>query len=1177
METNSKQDLTNVNNFSSINYTFDQSKVLDDDSFRLLVSASAGSGKTATIIEKITRLILSGKDLQKMLIITFTESASQEMKSRLKDNLKVGASSDKNLREQLEKLPLADISTLHSFCSKMIRKYFYYLNLKPNFIVLDELSSKFLKVRALEKTIKYYAKNNDGDFINLSTIFGGGRNFESLKSSILNLYDFLCGVDDKEKFINEIATICYNTDLENNSACQYLNKYMCENFSYLLKSLKNYEIKALQEKALFFAEFINNVITKIQLVKKDNSFIDNQQIITNLVLPRLTNKKLSNEDSLYKEFFKPFWNSLQERIKDIKKFITDRSKEEIINDLTNAKEFLNKFIQVENAFEQYYFELKEKRNGLDFNDLEKQFLKLLSYEEVRNNINYDYIFVDEYQDINCVQEKILSYLSNSSKMIMVGDIKQSIYGFRNSTPEIFSAKLKSYFENSQNGTLISLNENFRSNPIILEFVNSIFIKCMSDDFGGVDYEKIGQLKGESEYKSVSNIPIIEVDILDKTKDDDNSSCQVFDKVYSVNNDKNEYEQTLSESRKEALIVVDKISRLVNNFYYDAKSKESKKIKFSDIAILSRSNDFLKEIAKVLIEFRIPIATDLIDNLYKNQDVILLFSILKLVNNLHDDEALSVVLSSYFFNISFDELAKIRLNFNDEKYFYNCVKRYYKECLFDKNLSNKLKYFFEFISYLQNCLLYMSIYEILNLVCDKFDYFDYLCSLPDGFNRVKLVKDYIDGFVGVDYNYDLVGYIDFVDSYAFNSKFRASFVGGTESVKLGTIHSSKGLEYPIVFVVGCGNAFSLKTFKEDILKDKDYGLGIHSYDLIKYEKTPNLARNMITLYKRRQERAEELRLLYVALTRAKNHLFMIGECSLSNLEHITSPFDAMGANNYLSLILSSLSSINFMNLVKNKKDITQKITTKKFTGVTEYKIYTDDFFVSKESNQVKLNLKNIDEKIIRNLKNIIEYKFEKTENIALKNSVSSLLKEAVQGIESFNYTPKKLSVFEGQVESNFYSKLGTIYHNIMEQVDFKKDFNQKVYDEILTKLNVEEKYLKEINYDKISLCVNTIKELGLTSFKKEVPFISYVPYSEIFDSPIKDKVIVQGVADLLVESKDKHFLVDYKTTKTNTEKELIDKYKVQLMLYKLCLEKASNIRFDSVYIYSFYYGKILKVF
>ena len=1153
-------------------YTVDQQKILDDNSKNLLVSASAGSGKTATIIQKIFELISNQKiDISKLLVITFTESASSEMKIRLKQILRENASGNEFLQSQLDKLPLSDISTLHSFCAKMIRKFFFYVDLKPNFVVLNEFDTKYLKVKALEKTIKIYSKSQDDDFVKLSNIFDGGRNFESFKKNILSFSDFLNSVDDKTKFIDKIATKMYNDDFDNNVACSYLNNYVVSNIKYLNNQIDSVIINAKNCKAEFYLQLLTDLKKQLSMIDSSKNFEYNRNACKGIVFPKLTNKKLSNEDNEFKPDFVAYWDKAKKRVEEIKNnIIIDKDEDTLKQDLNSLKKFLEKFIEVVQCYENLYENAKQKRNGLDFNDLEKYFLKLLDYDEVKQATQFEYIFVDEYQDINMVQEKILGKIS-SHNMVMVGDIKQSIYAFRNSTPDIFVGKSKKYSIDANQGNLINLNENFRSNSIILEFVNQIFDRCMSEDFGGIEYKKNGQLIGQAQYEICSDIPVVEVDIVDSAKEDGESE-EKYDKVYSVLNDKNNYSQEMTKARKEAMLIASKILDIVGKDYYDSKQKSTKKITFSDIAILCRNNDFLKEIAKVLLEYRVPIETNLIDNIYNNKDVVVLIDLLKIINNFHDDNSLSVVMTSKLFEFSFEQLAKIRSEVEDEEFFYDAVKTYV-DMGHDGLIKRKIITLLNFLDNAKNQLVYKSIYEFLLDVCNENGYFDYLLSLPDGSNRQKIVKDFIETISQADYNYDLVGFVDYIENYAKDTSFKSSLVGGVSSVKLGTIHSSKGLEYPIVFLVGCGNAFSNKTFLETILRDKDFGLGIYSYDLESFKQSQNLARNCITLHKRKLERAEELRLLYVALTRAKNHLFVIGSSNLKNIQHIDSIENAKGMNSYLPWIISMLSPVNFVNLTQNKKSLCQKLSK----GEVIFNVYNDDYFVfdNKEGQELQLNL--FDKNICNTLKENLNFEFKKKEKISLKNSVSSLLLENSEQ-DNINLEPKKLSVYEGQKPNIDGAKLGTIVHNILQEIDFNKDYSREELNKIISAFAFEEQYARQITADKINNCINCIRSFGTNlKFKKELPFISYIPYSSIFNSERNDKVLVQGIADLIVIAEDKYYLIDYKTTKVKNADQLVEKYKLQLKLYLICLEKALHISFEGAYLYSFCLEKLIKIF
>ena len=1164
-----------ANNFKP---TDSQQEVLDDNSNNLLVSASAGSGKTATIIQKILNLIVKDHiDLQELLVITFTEASSLEMKIRLKEKLFEEAIADPKISGQIDKLPTSDISTIHAFCSKCIRKYFYELDLNPNFAVLDGNNSNFLKGLAINKVIEYYSGKQDNDFVLLSQIFGGGRNFAGLKSNILSFYEFLCSVDNRGEYLLNITKKCYEEDLNKNKACEIINNYLLSNIYYIKVTCDEYLNEAKILGANYFIDFIKTIETQISGVDYKNNFIQNRKEVLKIELQSLTRKKLEDSDNNFKDEFKPFYDDVKKIVEGIKKIVIDRPLEELSSNLGKCKSVINKFIEVENAFEIEFDLLKKKRNSLDFNDLEKNFLMLLQNSSVKEAIskNYKYIFVDEYQDINNVQELILSNLTANNNMVMVGDVKQSIYGFRNSTPNIFVNKSIDYSNKTKDGTLINLNENFRSNPQILNFVNNIFIKCMSQDFGGVDYKENGKLCGMTSYKEVSNIPTISLHLINTKKDDSEEDLQDenYPYPYSVIDDNNLYSTKFTMARKEAMIVANEILKLIGKDFYDAKRGESKKITFGDIAILSRKNEFLKQVSNVLLEYKIPITLSSNDNIYKDSDVNMLLSILKVINNSHDDISLSVALTSFIGNFTFDELASVRKKYSNCEFLYESVKSYVQNE--DDKLKIKLDKFFNTINLLRDKLVYLSIYELLNYLQKEYDFLSICRMLPNGEERFSTVKNYIDSFENAEYNYDLNKYLDFVENYAKDTESPTQLASSPNSIKMGTIHSSKGLEYPIVFLVGIGKNFSNNTFKSEVLKDKDLGLGMYYYDLENSEKFSTLARNAITINLKKQEKAEELRLLYVALTRAKNHLIIVGSKNLKKVIKIKSFKESQAVNSFFDWTLSGLSEVAFNSLKQGKLDFTDK--HENFN--VDVKVYSDSAFEMNEKREVNLDLKEIDNYDIKRLLKSFSFVYKKSSNLALKNTVSSMLQEHSEEGVSLNFEPKKLEVSENKKEGIDASKLGTIYHNIMQKINFESSLASEInyIEKIINEQNIEQKYKDKVSSDKIIKCVKKIQELGIKKALKEQPFLSYLPYNFIFkNSNIKDKILIQGVADLIVDTDNERILIDYKTTKAKYKDQLVAKYDIQLKLYKVCLEKAMNKKIDKILIYSFWFDDFIEI-
>lgn len=1167
-------------------WTDDQEQVLASNSDNLLVSASAGSGKTMTVIEKIARLVENEHvDITQLLVITFTESASAEMKIRLKDSLSKCAKDNKFVAKQLAKLPLGDISTIHAFCAKMLRKFFFLANIKPNFAVLDDNSSNFLKAKALDKTIKEFAQSGDEEFVLLSSSFGGGRKFEGLKSSILSLQEFLTGIVDKEKYLQEIACSCYAKD--NNKAIEFLNDYITKNIRFLAMKIKEKIAQAQMSHADFFVTFLQCALAQLEPVLLAKDFWSQVKTLHEITLPRLTNKKLTDDEQDFKCGFKPFWTDVQDRLKSVKQYVPAKTQAEATSELEKTKRLIEKLIDVERVFEGHYEEQKNRRNGLDFADLERKFLEICKLGEVQDTLHFSHVFVDEYQDINYVQEEIISGLVKHAKLVMVGDVKQSIYAFRNSTPEIFSYKSMDYKANSKHGSLKLLNDNFRSDAAILQFSNEIFSKCMTDDFGGINYKENGMFRGLAKYKQVSPMPAVEVNLIVAKQDKEEQTPPVqLPEVYSISNDQMLYTKEFSETKCEGLLIAQRMLDMIKNGYqiFDAKEQISKKIRFGDMAILCRNNETLKQISKVLTDLKIPTKINTKDNIYQNKDVAPLLSLLKLAGNFHDDLSLATALLSPFGNLSETDLAIVRSEFSDEKYFYQAVKNFVQNCKENdqktvqndqktaqkrQKIAQKLQNFVDFLNEIREKLAYCSLHEILNFACDKVGYFDCITSLPDGFAREKVVRDFVEGFEGSDYNFDLVGFLDFVKNYAFEGRFASMLATSDNGVTLSTIHASKGLEYPIVFVAGCGNNFPTKSFREALLKDKKFGIGMQTFDEISFSKTTNYARNCILLNKRREERCEELRLLYVALTRAKNHLIVVGECKdLLAAEGD----DAEGAGNYLNWILTFLSPAERASLALGTRGMEKKIAG----GKVNLQVYEPGDFRFDEARNRHFEFPKEDEVARDVIAKNMSLQMPKPSRIALKNSVSSLLVEHASGEESLNLTPKKLSIFEagkGKIDSG---KLGTIYHKIMEKLDFEKPLERQDFERILNEINAPEEYRKLVRFEKISTCENNLKKLGKLVVARELPFISYMSYNQLFGEGPDKKVLVQGVADMLLSDGKGTFLIDFKTTRASCAEQLVEKYEVQLMLYKKCLQSALNKEIDGAYIYSFVLDRLIKV-
>ena len=1150
-----------------IKFTKEQEQVINHKDNNLLVFASAGSGKTAVIIEKIATDIINGyTSLDNLLVVTFTDAATAEMKQRLYD--KLAENIDKpNVAQEIEKLPLANISTLHGYCQKLIKQYFFEIGIDPSFRVLDEDQSSFYKVKALDDIFRRKQEDNNQEFFSLAEVFYSTRSLNGLKENILDFYDFLQSLDDKEKYLKETALAAYNTDLENNPACQYvLNKYtyLYNSFKKDFEKLYYDSLMAGEEKLTKALEIIRGLFYKESFVNFKDCFeyYLAEGIKSPLGSLREKSDNLINARKLWEEFCKIK--------KDFVSLCGDvDSIDEIKHSLEDAKESIKHFICLTKEFEEAYSQTKNLLNALDFDDLEKYAMLLLENKNIAKSIKeqFKYVYVDEYQDINSKQEKILNCISNGFNTIMVGDIKQSIYGFRNSTPQIFIDKSKAY-KGGKNGRLIKLNENFRSNPAILSFVNKIFDKIMLEDFGGVSYIDDGRFVGSAKYLPVDDYKEVNIHLIDIPEK--SIKEKVPSEIYSVAQDDRE-EESYKIAKLEAITVANTIKQMKGKPYYDAKSGEFKELTFKNFNILCRSREYIREIAEELRLLNVPVFSKTSHNIYENPDILLLVNIIKLINNPKDDISLASVILSPFFGITNDEIVRLRKD-SGEEYFYDFVTSIISQ---DCELSKKLKRVMDFLQELRCRKDYCSIYELLTFVDRELSLLNYYMLLPNGNARYEIMSDFIYSFNDSVYNYDIPQYLYFLDNYLKDCKTPRALDANEDCVNIDTMHSSKGLEYEVVFVCGCGKRFSNASLMKKVLKNKTLGVGFNLFDTESFIQKPTLAKNVISAKIKEEERLEEVRLLYVATTRAKNCLHIMGGYDCQKLRP-QSNRDIRNANSYMPWIISALPAPLIDN-IKNTED------SNIIDNGLDYAVHIikPDHLVQKyEQKDLELTKVGCDQKLKKQIEEYIdkEYQYKDSFVIAQKSTVTSIMNLQNKENESYNPESKKLEINENKMVDYDYAKLGTAYHLLMQELDFDSDI-QTIKNYINQKcLDMSQKpYFEKIDAGKIKACFDALLEFtkGKTIYK-EKQFMAYLPYDLILKKNSPEKVLIQGVIDLLVDDGKSIDILDYKTTRVKNEDQMVEKYMMQMYLYKLAAERTVGKEVKNVYIYSFDLNKLIKI-
>ncbi len=1111
-----------------------QQAVLDSTNQHQLVSASAGSGKTTVMIQKITDLLLSGKaSTEQLLVVTFTNLASTEMRERLTNNILSALADAKDETEKLriqlilDNLQTASIDTIDGFCSKMLKKYFYQADLNPEIKIISSFSQEYYINKALDQAIKQFNQTNAKDLVVLCDIFEKkSRSLDNLKENLIKTFNYCVCQKDYDGFLNNIL-VQYN-DLLSPSA-QYLN-------NYIVKTVNNNLTELLRLLPLFtdfpkLHKMMDNFSYHLSNINQSNCLIDNANILS--TCPTCS---FSSTERIEKGDFN--YEKLKYYTENLKTIISETSFINGLQDnvhLSAISSHLEGFIKLLKLFVATYTKLKNDNEVMDFSDLERNTLSLLNNDSIVQDFHdtYKYVFVDEYQDINPMQDELINtILSSSSNLFLVGDVKQSIYGFRQSTPELFIKAYKNYKQDENLGTAFDMNINFRSAPQILKFNNEIYSYLMTEQDADIDYAGTSQFEPKRD-----DFPdTTAVEILIANTDNKPENIEVSG-IYSVTGHTNPL-RLIDANEIEANIVVSKIKSLVGSEFYDSAIKQNRQLKYSDIAILSRSinTDKIQSLATLLSANNIPINISKRTNLKESEGVAKILSILKILNYSANDIDYAYLFTCPLVNISYNELLNIYSDNNNSLYL-NLLQ--YADTHND-NLSIKIKYGFNLCDEFRMISSTLNSVELIYTILNKYHLRQHLIASEKGYEQLNILDEFLGSLSNEEKNLSITKFIDLIEKN-LNSANEIVSRDSLDSVTIQTIHASKGLEYPIVILYNSSKQFNYITDYSDLNFDIELGVGMQYYDLTERTRQESPTRFAIKLKNREKAYKEELRLLYVATTRAKNKLIITGCCSEDKLKS-----NSLSKDNYLNLILSVYySKINTCPLAIEYNFANCKINI--FNAFDE---------VFSESNNTLKHL--VDDGLIQNNTNYVYPHMQET-NISIKNNVTALSRVLN---DEHNIVPIKLNLTENlQATADDLAQVGTAYHSALSTIKYNSVYsfnNEEDVDESLIKLA----------YNKI----NPIAKNCINQFN-EKQFMMYIPYKDIYpDSDLDTKILVQGVVDLILEFDNHIVLVDYKYSNLPIEK-LIDKYKTQLLLYKMAIERAFKKPVTNSYIYSIKTGDL----
>lgn len=878
---------------------------------KLLISAAAGSGKTFVMTQRIVDRLKSRQiSIDELLVMTFTDAAAKSMREKIESSLKKSLEQEESEEQRrhiagcIRALPSAHISTIHSFCLDVIRNFYYEAKgnngepiVEPEFRVEDQGEAKVLFAEAIEEIFEEsyefcddFPESEKGtSFLKLVDTYGNGKDDTSLKNMIIQFYSFLRSVPDYSLVIDDMLIDLKKTAEDFNNSNSFkkivtalklriqnalegiddLNNLLITSPVFLKDKSKNEERIATWEELIFFVRQLDLIVNN-----PTTTWDDIYNIFLNVPDVKLARGSSEEKDELRRIFIRHYAELLFMGTGNFDtdtyngeflfktEYIFNADCEKIKEDLLTMYPIIDEFFKTTKKVDERYTKLKQSINVIDFNDFEHLALMILRKNNVKDYYKgrYKEVYVDEYQDTSRIQEEIVS-LVTSNNLFMVGDVKQSIYRFRHAKPEIFINKMK-LFKNyeeenrifAEEGTLLNLNKNFRSLPCVLDAVNDVFSQIMTLEAGEVDYSNGHELFYDfCQEPSTDKVKVLLTD------------------VDSITEELEEENLEMSSYSKEACTVASEIVKLLEEG-----------ISPGDIAILARTRNICGQFSDVLESLGIPVIREQGEDIPDIYELRVLESLLTVLDNPKQDIPLVSVMRSPVFGSGFDEneLLKLRTELNIERgYFHECCQKYLIEGK-DEKLKSKLNIFFDLIATYRNMTQYMNPGDVLAKVLRDTQLILYASSMPDGNRRIKYLNRFADWVrmfcstrrCGV---HELVKYIEELNDKSSGERPFAVEESTSDRVKIMTIHKSKGLEYKVVFLVGTSGRIRASSGSDNILI-ADEGLpGIWFIDSENQYKYPTPTVFAASESKRKSELAEEMRLLYVAMTRAEEKLFISG--------------------------------------------------------------------------------------------------------------------------------------------------------------------------------------------------------------------------------------------------------------------------------------------------------------
>lgn len=1234
---------------ADVTWSDEQWQAMTAQGQNILVAAAAGSGKTAVLVERIIKKITQAPeavDVDRLLVVTFTNAAAAEMKSRVGRALEEALAADPSslhLRRQLSLLNRASISTLHAFCMNVLRRYYYKVDLDPAFRVVEQTEAELMREEVMEALFEdEYGKAENDAFYTLVDRYSGDRSDTMLQKLVGDLYDFARSHPRPEEWLDHMAAryevdedvaiddLVWTQTLRDDVAMQLQG---CQD---MLAQAGEYTYKPggpdpYQETFAEDWQLIDQLLAACR-----TSWSALYEAFQSVSFRRLKTVKGDAYDENLKEQAKELRDAVKKQVHKIKEDMFSRRPDLYLQDLREMAPHIRTLAELVKNFGRRYREAKNEKALVDFADLEHDCLQVLTEPQAGDgpmppsDAARDYqeqfaeVLVDEYQDTNLVQETILQLITKEDNLFMVGDVKQSIYRFRLAEPGLFLKKYQG-FQKDGNGTglRIDLAKNFRSRRDVIDGTNYLFRQLMNEKVGEIAYDQDAELRqGAADYPDGRSDPeMLLIDREEGEEAEDGDEPDMSD---------------LQAEQLEARLISDKIKTMIAEQYEvsDKASGQMRPITYRDIVVLMRSAQ--SAAPTLLEEFKragIPSYAESSSGYFEAIEVEVMIALLHVIDNPHQDIAIASVLRSPIVGLNGEEMAQIRIADKKSNY-YEAMLAYMK--VEKDELSTKLQAFYDHLQSWRWQARQGSLADLIWQIFRETGYYEFVAGMPGGRQRqanLRALYDRARQYESTSFR-GLFRFLRFVERMRDQGSDlgTARALGEQEDVvRVMTVHKSKGLEYPVVFMAGLGKQFNFRDLRGSYMLDKDLGFGtkyINPKLRISYPTLPMLAMKQ----KMKMEMiAEEMRVLYVALTRAQEKLFLVGTLKdaaktikkwgqhAAHQDWLLPDHIRAEAKRYIDWIGPALIRHRDGEALRKYIDLAEPLSHDLYNDTSRWEIGIVKATALEESEASEQSQKADIEQALQQFQPVPfesemkqEVKARLTWTYGYPQAAVHMSKQTVSEIKRQRESLTNTEGTDNQYIRKFRSPIaqrprfmqqkadmsgaetGTVMHTVMQHLDLSGDMTEDGLNEKLSKMVVNELMTEEeiqaVDTGRILQFFQS--ELGLRMLQarrveREVPFSLALTEKEAYADwgEGEDSVLVQGVVDCLIEEPDGLVLVDYKTDAIHSrfadgfaeaQQVLADRYRVQLDMYARAIEQIWKQPLKEKYLYFFDGGHVLKM-